>query len=109
VQPVIKDVMMSAPISIFSGSDVGGHWRLEASPLKSIAGIGHGWLRPTRQPWSSRTVGAVDRTRDRVFDDLVGRWPSVHRRYGQRRFRSCHQAELFGRIVRVHHRGPRLA
>jgi hypothetical protein len=24
-------------------------------------------------------------------------------------FRSCHQAELFGRIVRVHGRGPRLA
>ena len=24
-------------------------------------------------------------------------------------FRSCHQAELFGRIVRVHRRGPRLA
>jgi hypothetical protein len=24
-------------------------------------------------------------------------------------FRSCHQAELFGRIVRVHPRGPRLA
>jgi hypothetical protein len=23
-------------------------------------------------------------------------------------FRSCHQAELFGRIVRVHRRGPRL-
>jgi hypothetical protein len=59
-------------------------------------------LRPTRLPWSSRTVGAVDRTRDRVFDELVGRWQSVHRRYGQRRFSSDHQAELLGRIVRVH-------
>ena len=45
-------------------------------------------LRPTRLPWSSRTVGAVDRTRDRVFDELVGGWQSVHRRYGQRRFSS---------------------
>jgi hypothetical protein len=75
---------------------------LEASPLRSIAGIGHKRLRPTRQPSSSRTVGAVDRTRDRVFDELVGRWQSVHQRSGQRRFSSDHQAELLGRIVRVH-------
>jgi hypothetical protein len=33
VQPVIKTVIMSAPTSIFSGSDVGDHWRLKASPL----------------------------------------------------------------------------
>jgi hypothetical protein len=45
---------------------------------------------------------AVDGTRDRVFDELVGRWQSVHRRYGQWRLTLCHQAELFGRIVRVH-------
>ena len=37
-----------------------------------------------------------------VFDELVGRWQSVHRRYGQRRCSSDHQAELLGRIVRVH-------
>jgi hypothetical protein len=47
------------------------------------------------------TVGAVDRTPDRVFDEVVGRWQSVHRRYGQWRF-SSDQAELFGRIIRVH-------
>jgi hypothetical protein len=29
--------------------------------------------------------GAVDRTRDRVFDELVGRRQGVHRRYGQLR------------------------
>lgn len=39
----------------------------------------------------------------------MGRWQSVHRRWGQRRFSSCHQAELFGRIVRVHLYRPRLA
>jgi hypothetical protein len=48
-----------------------------------------------------RTVGAVDQTPDRVFDEVVGRSQSVHRRYGQWRFGSD-QAELFGRIIRVH-------
>jgi hypothetical protein len=48
-----------------------------------------------------RTVGAVDRTRDRVFDEVMGRWQSVDRRHGQWRF-SSDQAELFGRIIRVH-------
>jgi hypothetical protein len=71
---------------------------LEALPLRSIAGIGHGGFVRHDKPWSSRAVGAVDR----VFDELVGRWQSVHRRYGQRRFSSDHQAELLGRIVRVH-------
>jgi hypothetical protein len=51
---------------------------------------------------SMHSLRAVDGTRDRVFDELVGRWQSVHRRYGQRQFSSDHQAELFGRIVRVH-------
>jgi len=51
LQPVIKTVIMSAPTSIFSGSDVGDHWRLKASPLRSIAGIWPRRPRPTRQPW----------------------------------------------------------
>jgi hypothetical protein len=44
---------------------------------------------------------AVDRTRDRVFDELVAERSSAV----QRRFSSCYQAELFGRIVRVYSRG----
>jgi hypothetical protein len=43
---------------------------------------------------ASRAVGAADPNilpRD-LFDELVGSWQSVHRRYGWRRF-SCHQAK----------------
>jgi hypothetical protein len=53
--------MMSAPTSIFSGSDVGDHWRLKASPLLSMAGIGHGgFVRPDnrgRAAQSRRSIG----------------------------------------------------
>jgi hypothetical protein len=60
---VIKTVIVSAPTSIFSGSDFGDHWRLKASPLRSIAGIGQGGFVRQDNRGSSRTVGAVDRTR----------------------------------------------
>ena len=61
LQPVIKTVTMSAPTSIFSGSDVGDHWRLKASPLRSIAGTGQGgFVRQTtagRAKQSGRSIG----------------------------------------------------
>jgi hypothetical protein len=44
---------------------------LEASPLRSIAGIGHGgFVRPDYRGRAGRS--GVDRMRDRVFDELVG-------------------------------------
>jgi hypothetical protein len=70
LHPVIKTVTMSAPTSIFIGSDVGDHWRLQASPLRSIAGSGQGGFVRHDNRGSSRTVGAVDRTRNRVIDEL---------------------------------------
>ena len=53
-------------------------------------------------------AAAVDRTRDRVSTSW---WADGRAFIGgtARAFRPCHQAELFGRIVRVHGRGPRLA
>jgi hypothetical protein len=103
---------MSAPTSIFSGSDIDDHWRLKASPLRSIAGIGQGGI---GQGGSSDTTtmgragqsGAIGR--GITCSTSCGQMTERSSRYGQRRFRSCHRAELFGRIVRVHRRGPRLA
>jgi hypothetical protein len=53
---------------------------------------------------SGRTLGAVIGPGIACSTSWWGRWPSVHRWDGQRRFSSCHQTELFGRIVRVHRR-----
>src|SRR5436190_24324544 len=57
MQPVIKTVIMSAPTSIFSRSDVGDHWWLKASPLRSIVGIGQGGFVRLDNRGSIRTVG----------------------------------------------------
>jgi hypothetical protein len=66
-------------------------------------------LRPTRQPLVGPDSRGRSIGRGIACSTSCGQMTKRSSRYGQRRFRSCHRAELFGRIVRVHRRGPRLA
>ena len=61
LQPVSKTVIMLAPTSIFSGSDIDDHWRLKASPLRSIAGIGQGGSSDTTTVGRAGQSGAIGR------------------------------------------------
>jgi hypothetical protein len=81
---------------------------LGASPLRSIAGIGHGgFVRHENRGRAGPSGGRSDaglrvrRVGGQMAERSSGVWPAA--------FSSCQQAEPFGRIVRVHHRGPRLA
>lgn len=77
---------------------------VEASPLRSIAGVWSRRVPPTRLPVVEPDSRGGHRRRDRVFDELMRRRWADGRAFigGQRRLSSCHQAERFGRIVRVH-------
>jgi hypothetical protein len=71
---------------------------LEASPLRSIAGIGHsGFVRHDNRGRAGQSGRSIGRG-----IACSTSWWADGRAYGQRRFSSDHQAELFGRIVRVH-------
>jgi hypothetical protein len=78
---------MLAPTSIFSGSDIGDHWRLKASPLRSIAGIGQGGI---GQGGSSdtTTVGRAGQSgaigRGITCSTSCGQMTERSSRYGQR-------------------------
>jgi hypothetical protein len=62
--------MMSVPTSIFSGSDVGDHWWLRLGRCGRSPALVKAASSDTTTVGRAGQSGAVDRTRDRVIDEL---------------------------------------